>query len=189
MIDELEEATLEPSETNRSDSALIEGVRPTYFRRARITQSWYPHSGLVGGFALAASTCSNWLSSSASLYIRSSGITANASSSRPGFSYLVGLTESVRSRLRNFSEAASWGGEAILGRVRNGRYDGATCEVSEDSRGACCEGGRDDVEACLPSTGEPERDRDCEVRVFNRRVLRSCSNWWVRSVALKALGD
>lgn len=93
------------------------------------------------------------------------------------------------SRLRNLSESASLGGEAILGRFRNGRYEDGSCAPSEDSRGACCEGGRDDVEACLPSTGEPDRDRDCDVRVFNRRVLRSCSNWWVRSVALKALGD
>lgn len=114
-------------------------------------------------------------------------MTANASSSRPGFSYLVGLTESVMSRLRNFSEAGSWGGEAILGRFRNDGYDGGICGLSEGRRGACCEGGRDDVEACLPGPGEPARDRDCAVRVFNRCVLRSCSNWWVRSFALKAL--
>lgn len=93
------------------------------------------------------------------------------------------------SRLRNFSEAASLGGEAILGRFRKGTYDDVSCGLSEEGRGACCEGGGDDVEACLPSTGEPDRDRDCDVRVFNRRVLSSCSNWWVRSVALKAFGD
>ena len=114
-------------------------------------------------------------------------MTANASSSRPGFSYLVGLTDSVMSKFRNLCEAASWGGEAILGRFRNGGYDGVICGLSEGARGACCEGGRDDVETCLRGTGEPERDEDCVVSVFNRRVLKSCSNWWVRSVALKAL--
>lgn len=90
----------------------------------------------------------------------------------------------MMSRLRNFNEAASWGGEAILGRFRNGGYDCGICELSEDR---CCEVGRDDVEACLPGAGEPDRDRDCAVRVFNRCVLRSCSNWLARSVALKAL--
>lgn len=114
-------------------------------------------------------------------------MTANASSNRPGFSYLVGLTDSVMSRLRNFREAASWGGEAILGRFRNDGYDGGICELSEGRRGACCEGDRDDVEVCLPGPGEPDLDRDCAVRVFSRCVLRSCSNWWVRSAALKAL--
>ena len=74
-----------------------------------------------------------------------------------------------------------------MGRFRKGGYDGATCGLSEGPRGAYCEGGRDDVEACRPSAGEPDRDRDCAVRVFNRRVLKSCSNWWVRSVALKVL--
>ena len=104
-------------------------------------------------------------------------MTANASSSRPGFSYLVGLTDSVMRRLRNFSEDASWGGEAILGRFfRNGGYGGVICGLSEAARGACCDGGRDDVETGLRGTGEPERDGDCVVRVFNRRVLRSCSN-------------
>ncbi len=102
-------------------------------------------------------------------------MTANASSSRPGFSYLVGLTDSVMSRLRNFREAASWGGEATLGRFRSDGYEGI-CGLSEGRRCTCCEGGRDDVEACLPGPGEPERDRDCAVRVFNRCVLRSCSN-------------
>ena len=103
-------------------------------------------------------------------------MTANASSSRPGFSYLVGFTDSVMSRLRNFREIASLGGAAILGRVRNSGYDGGICGLSEGCRGACCELGRDDVEACLPGPGEPERERDCAVRVFNRRVLKSCSN-------------
>ena len=104
-------------------------------------------------------------------------MTAKASSSRPGFSYLVGLTDSVWSRLRNFSEAASLGGESILGRFfRNGGYEGVMCGLSEAARGACWDGGRDDVEACLRGTGEPERDGDCVVRVFNRRVLKSCSN-------------
>lgn len=103
-------------------------------------------------------------------------MTSNASSSRPGFSYFVGLIDRVMSRLRNFSEAASWGGEAIFGRFRNGGYDGELWGLSMDRRGACCECGRDDVEACLPSPGEPDRDRDCAVRVFNRCVLRSCSN-------------
>ena len=114
-------------------------------------------------------------------------MTAKASSNRPGFSYLVGLTDSVMSRLRNFREAASWGGEAILGRFRNDGYDGGICGLSEGRRGACCEGDRDDVEVCLPGPGEPDLDRDCAVRVFSRCVLRSCSNWWVRSAALKAL--
>ena len=95
------------------------------------------------------------------------------------------------SRLRNLSEAASWGGEAILGRVRNSGYDGVICGLSEGAWGACCEVGRDDVEACRagtgPGTGEPERDGDCVVRVFNRRVLNSCSNCRVKSVALNAL--
>ena len=91
------------------------------------------------------------------------------------------------SRFRNFSEAASCGGEAILGRFRNDGYDDGISGLSEGRWGACCEGGRDDVEACLPGPGEPDRDRDCAVRVFNRCVLRSCSNWWVRSVGLKAL--
>lgn len=81
------------------------------------------------------------------------------------------------------SEAASWGGEATLGKVRNGWYDGAICEPFE----ACRDAWRDDVEACLRGPGEPERDRDCAVRVFSRCVLRSCSNWWVRSAALKVL--
>ena len=114
-------------------------------------------------------------------------MTANASSNRPGFSYLVGLTDTVMSRLRNFREAASWGGEAILGRFRNDGYDGGICGLSDGRRGACCEGDRDDVEVCLPGPGEPDLDRDCAVRVFSRCVLRSCSNWWVRSAALKAL--
>ena len=91
------------------------------------------------------------------------------------------------SRLRNFSEAGSWGGEAILGRFFNDEYDGGICGLSEGRRVACCEGGLDDVEACLPGAGEPDRDRDCAVRVFKRCVLRSCSNWLVKSVALKAL--
>lgn len=69
--------------------------------------------------------------------MRSKGITASASSSRPGFSYFVGLTDSVMSRLRNFSEAASWGGEATLGRFRNGGYDSGTSGLSEGRRGAC----------------------------------------------------
>lgn len=116
-------------------------------------------------------------------------MTANASSSRPGFSYLVGLTDNVMSRLRNFSEAGSWGGEAILGRFRNDGYDGGIWGLSEDLWDACCEVDRDDVEACLPGAGEPERDRDCAVRVFNRCVLKSCSNWLVKSVALKVLCD
>ena len=81
------------------------------------------------------------------------------------------------SLLQNFNEAASWGGEAILGWFRNDEYDGGTCGFSEGRRGACCEVGRDDVEACLLGPGEPERDRDCAVRLFNRCVLRSCSNW------------
>lgn len=114
-------------------------------------------------------------------------MTVKASSRRPGFSYLVGLTDIVISRLRNFSEAGSWGGQAIFGRFRNGGYDVGTCGLSEGGRGACCEDGRDDVEVCLEGPGEPDRDGDCAVRVFNRRVLRSCSNWFVRSFALKAL--
>ena len=114
-------------------------------------------------------------------------MTANASSNRPGFSYFVGLTASVMSRFRNFSEAASWGGEAILGRFRTDAYDSGTCGLSEGRWRGCCEGERDDVEACLPGAGEPDRDGDCAVRVFNRCVLSSCSNWWVSSVALKVL--
>ena len=82
----------------------------------------------------------------------------------------------MTSRLRNFREAGSRGGDAILGRFRNGGYDGETCRVSEVRWGACCDEGRDDVEACLAGPGEPDLDRDCTVRVFNRRVLNNCSN-------------
>ena len=76
-------------------------------------------------------------------------MTASASSNRPGFSYFVGLTDSMMSRLRNFSEAGSFGGEAILGKFRSDRYGGEVCGLSEGTLGACCERGRDDDEACL----------------------------------------
>lgn len=46
-------------------------------------------------------------SSSAAEYILSIGMWVRASSSRPGFSYLVGVTDSVMSRFLNLSEAAS----------------------------------------------------------------------------------
>lgn len=57
-----------------------------------------------------------WLSSSASEYNLSSGIKARASSRRPGFSYLVGVTDRTWSRFRNFSEDGSCGGAGTIGR-------------------------------------------------------------------------
>jgi len=61
-------------------------------------------------------------------------MTANASSKRPGFSYLVGLTERVTRRLRNLSDVASWGGEAIFGRFRSDEYEGGTFVESVEGR-------------------------------------------------------
>ena len=74
-----------------------------------------------------------------------------------------------------------------MGRFRSTGKDDETCGLSKGRRDTWCEGGRDDVEACSSGDGELDRDRDCAMRVFNRFVLRSCSNWWVNSVALKAL--
>lgn len=48
----------------------------------------------------------------------------NASSRRPGFSYLVGVTDKVKRRFRNFSDAASCGGEGTIGRLRYVEYEG-----------------------------------------------------------------
>lgn len=45
-------------------------------------------------------------------------MTHSASSSRPGFSYLVGVTDSPFNKLKNFREAGSCGGEGIIGRPR-----------------------------------------------------------------------
>ena len=113
-------------------------------------------------------------------------MTASASSRRPGFSYLVGLTECVMRRFRNLNEAGSWGGDAIFGRPRNDEYEGGTCGLSVGGRECCCEDGRDEFEACGPGAGEPDRDRDREESVFNRWVRRSCSKFCVRSVALNS---
>lgn len=91
----------------------------THLRRARMTQSWYPHSGFLWP-KLSACARKICVSSSASLYIRSSGIICRASSSRPGFSYFVGVSDRLIIRLRNFCDAASFGagGVGILGRCR-----------------------------------------------------------------------
>lgn len=74
---------------------------------------------------LSASARKTWHSSSASLYMRSRGITCSASSSRPGFSYLSGVVESVTRRLRNCcSRSLAAGGRGTIGRLRKEEYDG-----------------------------------------------------------------
>lgn len=113
-------------------------------------------------------------------------MTDNASSKRPGFSYLVGPTDSINSLLRNLSDAASCGGDAILGRLRSDEYEGGTAWLS-DGRDAWCDGGRDDEDGWPRGAGEPDLDRGRRLeRLFSRLVRNSCSNRCVKSVALNS---
>lgn len=75
---------------------------------------------------LSASACNTCDSSSASPYMRSSGIVCRASSNSPGFSYLVGVNDRLMRRLRNFCESRSVtaGAVGILGRCRRAEYEG-----------------------------------------------------------------
>jgi hypothetical protein len=92
-----------------------------------------------------------WDSSSASEYKRSSGIALKASSNNPGFSYLVGVTDNPFSRLKNLSEAGSWGGDGMMGRPRSagevvdglgdGFGDGAAGAPKTGGGGGAREGG------------------------------------------------
>lgn len=90
-----------------------------HFIKARTTQSWYPQAAFFPEPRLAASACNIWLSSSASLYILSSGTTFRASSSSPGFSHFCGMLDRVLSMARNRSDRASFGGEGINGMLRS----------------------------------------------------------------------
>jgi len=96
-----------------------------------MTQSWYPHSGFRPSPILSACAWSTWLSSSASPYIRSSGITCSASSNNPGFSYFVGVSDREMRRFLNFCDCASAGGVGTLGKLLSDAYDGGVAPSCE----------------------------------------------------------
>lgn len=93
---------------------------------ARMTQSWYPHAGLVDGPNDAASAVRISDSSCASSYIRCNGSASNASSSNPGFSHLRGVLDRDRSMLRNRNDFWSEGGVGTVGRFLSDEYDGGS---------------------------------------------------------------
>lgn len=74
-------------------------------------------------------------------------MTVKASSNKPGFSYLVGVTDKTCSKLQNLTEALSCGRRGIIG-SRLLIVD-VVCVESEES--ADCEG-----------AGDAVRDLDCE---------------------------
>lgn len=100
-------------------------------------------------------------------------MTDNASSSRPGFSYRVGVTDNTWSKLANFKEAGSCGGEGKIGRFLSdeGGREGCSAGVDEacwageggggGDRDGC--GGRCPGDRCDEGTGDCVRDlaRDC----------------------------
>lgn len=136
---------------------------------------------------LSASACKTWVSSSASPYMRSSGMTCNASSSRPGFSYFVGVVDKVMSRFLNFCDSLSVaaGGVGIFGKFLNDEYDGGVrpaCDVDD------CDD--DDGPAVVPvlledgepGAGEPCRERE-RSKSFNRFVFNNRSKRCLKSFA------
>jgi hypothetical protein len=179
---------------------LMSTKKEAYLSNARMTQSWYPHSGFRPSPILSACACNTSLSSCASPYILSNGRAINASSSSPGFSYLVGIDDNVIIKLRNFCDTASVGGDGIMGRLRNDEYEGGVAPMPElldvdgrtgrsliDGDG----GGRELEEACArrfeddalsrgDGDGLRERDRSSSVS----RLFRSnCSNCTLKSLA------
>ena len=117
-------------------------------------------------------------------------MTFKASSSRPGFSYLVGVTDKVCRRFRNLSDTASCGGDGTIGKLRNDEYDGGK---AADGRGesAVPDCIRGEKAACDESEGERlkgEGDEDRDARALSCRALSrldrsNCSNCFDRSVA------
>ena len=103
----------------------------TYLNSARMTQSWYPHTGFRPSPMLSACACKSSLSSWASPYILSSGTASNASSNKPGFSYFVGINDRVINRFRNFCDCASVGGVGTLGILLSDEYDGGVALIEE----------------------------------------------------------
>ena len=91
-------------------------------------------------------------------------MTQRASSSRPGFSYLVGVTDSPLSRLKNFNETASCGGEGMMGRPRRAGEDGCVDGRGEAATGGggggAREGGGIEGLACGAGDWEPARERE-----------------------------
>lgn len=136
-----------------------------------MTKSWYPHCGFLPILAYRALCI--WLSFSASEYKRSSGMTVKASSNKPGFSYLVGVTDKTCSKLQNFTEALSCGRRGIIG---NRRF--IVDVVCVESENADCDG-----------AGEAVRDLDCECccwKSLNRLLRIKFSKSLESSVASKS---
>lgn len=73
--------------------------------------SWTPNSGVVP--KLAASACINWWLKSASSKIVSTGTARSASSSKPAFSYLTGVSDNVKSMFWKASAGDVVGGTAL----------------------------------------------------------------------------
>lgn len=113
-------------------------------------------------------------------------MTDNASSSRPGFSYLVGPTDNVNRLLQNLRDTGSCGGDGILGRFRSEEYDGGRREEFE-VRDNCCDNSDCCNEDRLDGVGEPDLDRERVAESWlSRVVLNSCSNCLVSSTALNS---
>jgi hypothetical protein len=122
-------------------------------------------------------------------------MTCRASSNRPGFSYLVGVNDKDMSRLRNFFDATSTGGDGTFGKLRNDAYDGGVapyCELlEEDGRNPGDCGGLDgypsdsgglEDEARSRGEGEALRERPL-ASSFSRFVFNRPSNCCVKPFA------
>lgn len=117
-----------------------------------------------------------------------------ASSSRPGFSYFVGVNDKEINIFRNFCDCASAGGEGILGKFRSDAYGGGVAPNAElldvDGRyDGDCGGLREDPdarrlddEALSRGVGDEFRDRD-RSSSFSRFVRNNCSNCTRKSFA------
>jgi hypothetical protein len=116
----------------------------------------------------------------------------NASSSKPGFSYFIGVVDRVMSRLLNLADLVSpgAGGCGCRGMFRKDEYGGgveallAPWDVDGRVKDGAGRARRSLDEARSWRAGEPERERDCDRESsFNRLVRSSCSNCFVRSLA------
>lgn len=113
-------------------------------------------------------------------------MTCSASSSRPGFSYLVGVNDRDMRRFRNFCDCGSAGAAGSLGRCLSDAYDGGVDELLDiagrwpgDDKGWDADDLR--LEAEERSRGEDEALR--ALSSFSRFVRRRPSNCTRRSLA------
>lgn len=107
-----------------------------------------------------------------------------ASSSRPGFSYLVGVTDNVNNKLRNLSDAASWGAHGTSGVFPYALYLGGTCAGAGDE----LVGGKGDCVRVVLGAGDLDAlgALACSSNPFNLLVNNNCSNCLDKSPAEKS---